>query len=374
MACCSSCISGFAAFVALLAFTFDIGIFFAAKARINKIGSAQIGNATWLTLAAWVLLFFSSTFFSLGRCCISKRPKKQWGDDSRNPDGTEQLRLDAVKAEADRKARQNRIEGGLPAFPEYQPLTGYVDGDKVHSEHPYGDANSTYGGQPTPNGYSGGGYVRAPDGSRAVDDYYSPSRNVAPSSPTIHHVQATSAYSDTDSNYTQNIANNRQPASRQASNYVPSQYSASVYTQSTSPPPINSYLPPTAPQLYGHGAGGTSCNFFLPVLIFIDLDRLPQITMPPHRMHNNQPVTPTTTLMITNSVLTTPLQLRIPPMTSQPITIPRRHYNLSLSVATRLVVEATMKGHIVSVPPCPYPARPRTTRHRHLSRPLSTRI
>jgi hypothetical protein len=195
----------------------------------------------------------------LGRCCISKRPKKQWGGDSRHPDGTEQLRLDAVKAEADRKARQNRTEVCLPAFPEYQPLTGYVDGDKVYSEHPYKDANSTYGGQPTPNGYSGGGYVRAPDGSRAVDDYYPPNRNVAPSSPTIHHIQATSGYSDTDSNYTQNIANNRPPASQQQpSNYVPSQYSASVYTQSTSPPPTNSYLPPAAPQQYGHGAGGTS--------------------------------------------------------------------------------------------------------------------
>ena len=275
MACCSSCISGLAASVALIAFIFDIAIFFAAKARINKVGSAQIGNATWLTLAAWILLFFSSSFFSLGRCCISKRSRKNWGDDSRHPDGTEQLRLDAVKAEADRKARQNRTEVGLPAFPEYQPLTGYVDGDKVYSEHPYKDASSTYGAQPTvPGGYSGGGYVRAPAGSRAVDDYYSPSRNDAPNSPTIHHAQATSAYSDTDSNYAQNIAKNRPPGSqRQASSHVPSQYTASVYSQSTSPPPINPYLP-TAPQQYGQ-TGGSSCNFFLFELALIDPNRFP---------------------------------------------------------------------------------------------------
>ncbi|KAH9977854.1 hypothetical protein BGW80DRAFT_1456001 [Lactifluus volemus] len=34
-----------------------------------------------------------------------------------------QLRLDDVKAEADRKARQNQREQGLPALPEYEPLT-----------------------------------------------------------------------------------------------------------------------------------------------------------------------------------------------------------------------------------------------------------
>ncbi|KAJ6520403.1 SUR7/PalI family-domain-containing protein [Mycena sanguinolenta] len=162
MTCCSTCISGFAAAVALLAFIFDLALFFVAKARINAVGSASIGNAIWLTLAAWILLFFSGCFYTLGRCCISKRQKR--GDWDRRqeppPPGTsDQMRLDAVKAEADRKARQKASEGGLPAFHERQPLTtsAYDDGTNV-----YTDGNPT-----TP-----GGYVQAPVGSRAVDQYY----------------------------------------------------------------------------------------------------------------------------------------------------------------------------------------------------------
>src|ERR1700761_7713300 len=61
MTCCSSCISGFAATVALVAFIFDLVLFFTARARINAVngGSATLGSAIWLTLVAWVLLFFS---------------------------------------------------------------------------------------------------------------------------------------------------------------------------------------------------------------------------------------------------------------------------------------------------------------------------
>jgi len=64
MTCCSTCFSGFAAVVALLAFIFDLAFFFLAKAHINEVGSAEIGNAIWLTLAAWVLLFFSGCFYT----------------------------------------------------------------------------------------------------------------------------------------------------------------------------------------------------------------------------------------------------------------------------------------------------------------------
>ena len=76
MTCCSSFISGFGATVALVAF-FDIALFFVTKSRMNSIpeGSASVGNAVWLTLAAALLLFFSRCFYGIGRCCIRRHGK-----------------------------------------------------------------------------------------------------------------------------------------------------------------------------------------------------------------------------------------------------------------------------------------------------------
>ncbi|KDQ20271.1 hypothetical protein BOTBODRAFT_27688 [Botryobasidium botryosum FD-172 SS1] len=160
MTCFSSCISGFAASVALLAFIFDLVLFFLAKARLNKVpgGSATMGNAIWLTLAAWILLFISGCMFSFGRCCISDRPRPPRGpkrersldkDTRKAEEGysgyAETMRLDAVKAEADRKAKQRLgpQEVGLPAFHEHerQPLRSaspqYLEEDEPSS--PYRD-------------------------------------------------------------------------------------------------------------------------------------------------------------------------------------------------------------------------------------------
>lgn len=280
MTCCSTCISGFAAAVALLAFIFDIAIFFAAKARINAIGSAEIGNATWLTLAAWVLLFFSGCFYTLGRCCITKRkPRGQWDKMKGSEPGlaggvapTEQLRLDAVKAEADRKARQKDVEVGLPAFHEVQPLTGHVEGDSVYVDTPYQDKTAAYGGRPShAGGYSGGGYVQAPQGSRAVDEYYSPTRTDFPAStyPPAPYAQQAGGYAA--AGYAQNLPkSNRHTPQRQGSGYAQSQYAPSTYSRSapTSPPlPANQYLAAIPQQdrygrEYGHAAGGTSCDYF----------------------------------------------------------------------------------------------------------------
>ncbi|KAF5385002.1 hypothetical protein D9615_001216 [Tricholomella constricta] len=265
MTCCSTCVSGFAAAVALLAFIFDIAIFFAAKARINAVGSAEIGNATWLTLAAWVLLFFSGCFYTLGRCCISKRGPRsgnsKW-DKVQSPvsgnDAAEQMRLDAVKAEADRRAKQKDAEVGLPAFHEVQPLTAYTDGDKVYLDDPLKQNNTAaYGGRSAQGGgYSGGGYVQAPPGSRAVDEYYSPTRNEFPVSTYPPAPQQGNNHGP--AGYAQNMA----PVSphRQASGYAQSHYPNSNYAPSTynynapqtnSPPLTNQYLSATTPQ---HGA------------------------------------------------------------------------------------------------------------------------
>lgn len=145
------------------------------------------------------------------------------------------MRLQAVKAEADRKARAANTpkEQGLPAFEEYTPLNPsrheYADPDELYADHPgshnpggagFGAAaglgaaalatgarregsgysggqpgnlgrqptsSSTGGGAAYPGGYSGG----AP-GTRAVDNYY----NNASSSPAAggYPPQAASGY------------------------------------------------------------------------------------------------------------------------------------------------------------------------------------
>jgi len=207
MTCCSTCASGFAAAVALIAFIFDIALFFLTKSRINSEagGSATIGNAIWLTLAAWVLLFFSGFFYCCGRCCISDRPRgpkdKKIDRDFEGGHGdyTDQMRMDAIKAEAERKARQTLGgESGLPAFHEYEPLTHkgqadeyYEEGDEVVRAE--GNIGQGAGGQ------FAGGYVQAPPGTRAVDEYYSPTSNSQyppqPQQQHLGHALSTSSYS-----------------------------------------------------------------------------------------------------------------------------------------------------------------------------------
>lgn len=275
MTCCSTFVSGFAAAVAMLAFIFDLALFFVAKARISAVGSAEMGNAIWLTLAAWLLLFFSGCFYTIGRCCITKRRPRGGDDWDKNKDRgesgagynngngngngghAEQMRLDAVKAEADRKARQKTLEVGLPAFHEVQPLTSRVDDGNTYGDVPYQDhapsSPAGYGRRPSQSGgYVGGGYVQAPIGSRAVDEYYAPTNNAASTYPP---------------------APQQQPR-RQASGYAPSSH-GSTYTTSSPPVPVptNQYLS-TAPQQYtsgrydspshdyGHNATESSCKSF----------------------------------------------------------------------------------------------------------------
>lgn len=205
MTCCSTFISGLAAGITLLAFIFDLVLFFVARARINAVGSAEIGNAIWLTLAAWALLFFSSCFYTLGRCCISKRPS--WKKPDReagsspqhsNAKGTdedryaEQMRMDAVRAEEDRKARQkqhDQKEQGLPAFHETQPLTARIEGEHVYVDEPYSDRpqnEPTYpGGYVKPQQSQSNNYPPPPrrQGSAFAPTTYAPSTYTPPAAP-----------------------------------------------------------------------------------------------------------------------------------------------------------------------------------------------
>ncbi|KAL0570841.1 hypothetical protein V5O48_011113 [Marasmius crinis-equi] len=256
MMCCSTCVSGFAAVAALLAFIFDLALFFVAKSRINAVGSATVGNAIWLTLAAWVLLFFSGCFYTLGRCCISKRkPRDKWdkpkdreygegpgGSSSSRDVYADQMRMDAVKAEQDRKTKQKEV--GLPAFYETQPLTARVDGDSVYTDE-YRDNGPPSPKVPRQNpagGYVGGGYVQQPASNRAVDEYYHPTQGA---------VGAATSYPP-------------QPR-RQASahSYATSNYPPSQHAASPPPMPTNQYLA-AGPQAgtpgreYGHATGGSA--------------------------------------------------------------------------------------------------------------------
>ena len=267
MSCFSSCISGFAATIALVAFIFDIAIFFVAKSSMNSVqgGSASIGNAVWLTLVAWILLFFSGCFYGVGRCCIRRRSRDAWGGKPGTSIGengyNEQMRLDAVKAEADRKARQAQPEVGLPVFHEYdqsQPLKARVDGDEVYLEEdvPYRDNQSvsTAGnagmgsyGRVAGRGYAGGGYMQAPPGTRAVDEYNNASP--FPQRPRRHASNLTHTTTTTTPSVYPPSSNTAVP---------PSVPVAAMYDRS----PDNHYnQDPYGPQAYGHNPAATSCKF-----------------------------------------------------------------------------------------------------------------
>ncbi|KIO08496.1 hypothetical protein M404DRAFT_133783 [Pisolithus tinctorius Marx 270] len=233
MSCFSSCISGFGATVALIAFIFDIAIFFVAKSQMNSVsgGSASIGNAVWLTLVAALLLFFSGCFYGIGRCCIRRRGKDMWGgqpnDDANGFGNREHVRLDAVKAEADRKARLAQGETGLPAFQEFeqsQPLKAKMDGDEIYLDDgpQYRDSYSPRGSQ---SGYPGSGYAPAPVGTRAVDGF-----NNVPSYPPQPRRRGSTQTQLTASSY--------------PSSYAPSSHTSRITTLFTDAPADNSYYNP----------------------------------------------------------------------------------------------------------------------------------
>ncbi|KAG9013813.1 hypothetical protein FRB94_000793 [Tulasnella sp. JGI-2019a] len=181
MVCFSSCISGLAASIALLAFIFDIVLFYVARTRIRSIqgATATIGMAIWLTLAAWILLFISGCMFGIGRCCIGSRPRNPRS--AAKPDSfgggaagaptvdqsyAERMRMEAIRAEVDRKAQQknNTVkEGGLPIFEEHQETTPLSAEDELPGgiNVPYRD------GSPSPYNRFGAagaatGYVPSP--------------------------------------------------------------------------------------------------------------------------------------------------------------------------------------------------------------------
>ncbi|KAJ7075504.1 actin cortical patch SUR7/pH-response regulator pali [Mycena belliarum] len=70
--CCASCFCGFAGAAAFAVFVFDIAFFALIKRRVQEEGNAAaavMGNALYLTLFAFLLLFVTPLLFLIGRCC-----------------------------------------------------------------------------------------------------------------------------------------------------------------------------------------------------------------------------------------------------------------------------------------------------------------
>ncbi|GAK62085.1 uncharacterized protein PAN0_001d0282 [Moesziomyces antarcticus] len=166
--CFGTFVTGIGAFITLVAFGLDLALFIIAKKRINSINgaSAELGMAIWMTLAAWILMFLAGCAFSCGICSRRKRNRVK---DSHLPPDTygarpaapmqdryaEQMRMDALDAEADRKRRQATLDRNrrddLPKFAEYEtehevPLKNDYDDGAYHngaSQHQPGLAYST---------------------------------------------------------------------------------------------------------------------------------------------------------------------------------------------------------------------------------------
>lgn len=147
----TTCFASFAATFSLLAFVFDIAVFVIAKQRIESSsvgGSASLGPAVWMTLAAMVLFGLSGCFFGVspepslrcllsrfdartilqcGACVIRKqRSGREASEKSRplpDPEYGSKLRGEALAAHERDKAyaaQQGRHEGVLPAFTEHE--------------------------------------------------------------------------------------------------------------------------------------------------------------------------------------------------------------------------------------------------------------
>ncbi|PWN32615.1 pali-domain-containing protein [Meira miltonrushii] len=192
LVCINGLFSGLASTLTLVAVALNFALFVLAKKRIDSINgaSASYGVALWLALAAWILIVLSSCAF----CCScggrggggggrNKRNKMQDEDTWRAPQNTggggyganngyaDQMRMDAIQAESDRKRRQK----DLPKFATYE--TEHVEELPLKQDYedytPHGQGR--HGGLPPGAGYHGAGqyqqdygYAYGDDGSYAM--------------------------------------------------------------------------------------------------------------------------------------------------------------------------------------------------------------
>ncbi|GAA6029796.1 hypothetical protein JCM8097_001054 [Rhodosporidiobolus ruineniae] len=178
----TTCFASFAATIGLLAFIFDIVVAVIAKKRIESSdvgGSAELGNAIWMTLAATILYTLAGCFFGFGNCIIRKRRVSREASEKNRPTVDEgygsRMRNDALAAhEAAQQQQQHRKEGTLPTFAEHDrhaneqiPLNSLQAVDYDEDQHagrpayqPVRFASSTDVGAPSIISGVGEGYGR----------------------------------------------------------------------------------------------------------------------------------------------------------------------------------------------------------------------
>jgi hypothetical protein len=259
----------------------------------TTVSESRVSFCDWFSNAFFS--FFSGCFYALGRCCSSGRtsrgPHKSEryapsGNPTNNPNPfahEEAMRLQAIKAEEDRKAFAKVSEGGLPSFYEHtkakpaelQPLTARVDGDEVYVDDP----NVPHLHQNQQPQYAGG-YVPGAPGQRTIDQYnegprrqasaISTQTNQAPNTyppqpmpqnnytapqrqPSAGHVQGSSGYSQ----YNPSPAGGAAAMGLEAAAAGAAVYAGSQYLSPGKQPGHQQYASGGA---YGHGRDNTSCK------------------------------------------------------------------------------------------------------------------
>lgn len=262
LTCLTSCFSGIGAFFALVAFGLDLALFVIAKKRIDSVdgASADLGTAIWMTLASWILLTVGACAFSCGVC--SRRKRNRVKDDfgagygqrpyvgGPAPMGkdpyAEQMRMDALNAEADRKRRQNAGYGAggndLPKFAEYEtehevPLKNDYD-DGAYRDQTQPQQHAAIALSPTSAGAVSGSHVPG------VGAGYGP-----------RQPSATAAYAAVPVNNAAGHGAHAQRAPSVANSAMP------VPMSSVSPPPRDAmYTPGAGPQPYRDGLESQSAG------------------------------------------------------------------------------------------------------------------
>lgn len=143
LGCLATFAAGLAVTISLVAFAIDMALFTILKRRIEaEGGTAEYGNAIWLTLAAFVVLIVAQLAYCCS-CCGSRgrggfgsgRKNKKANDDyaTPHPDNEygERMRMDALAAEQARKNGTTAGQNQLPKFAEYE--------HEVPLKHDYND-------------------------------------------------------------------------------------------------------------------------------------------------------------------------------------------------------------------------------------------